>query len=146
MEDWVLNGIGWNSLELGQDLFNPTDVAGWPGHRNWINETTLTNRWNMINGYIWNFGDTGRAKLLNMAVNVTSNSDDPEIITDAFIEHFLPHSLDPSSRQAAIDTFKGDVPANYYENGVWNLNYPGADWQCTFLLFYLSNLPEFQLF
>jgi uncharacterized protein (DUF1800 family) len=27
---------------LGQELFNPPNVAGWPGHHSWLNESTLT--------------------------------------------------------------------------------------------------------
>jgi len=37
---------------LGQKLLNPPDVAGWPGHHNWLNEFTLVKRWEMLNDYL----------------------------------------------------------------------------------------------
>jgi len=35
---------------MGQSIFNPPDVAGWDGHRSWINATYLANRNSYING------------------------------------------------------------------------------------------------
>jgi len=33
---------------LGQELFNPTNVAGWFGGRSWINAATLLGRFNLV--------------------------------------------------------------------------------------------------
>jgi uncharacterized protein (DUF1800 family) len=33
---------------LGQELFNPPNVAGWFGHRSWINAATLLERFNAL--------------------------------------------------------------------------------------------------
>jgi hypothetical protein len=33
---------------LGQELFNPPNVAGWFGHRSWINASTLLGRFNVL--------------------------------------------------------------------------------------------------
>lgn len=33
--------------QLGQQLFNPPNVAGWEGDTTWVNNATLTARWNM---------------------------------------------------------------------------------------------------
>lgn len=37
---------------LGQKLLSLPDVAGWPGHHNWLNEYTLIKRWEMISNYL----------------------------------------------------------------------------------------------
>lgn len=37
---------------LGQKLLSLPDVAGWPGHHNWLNEYTLIKRWEMISDYL----------------------------------------------------------------------------------------------
>ena len=33
---------------MGQALLNPPNVAGWPGHHNWLNEFTLISRWDLL--------------------------------------------------------------------------------------------------
>jgi len=144
-QEWWMNSIQWWCYQLGQETFSPVNVAGWPGQRDWINETTLTKRWNFQNTLIYTHNEGARSKLLAMAQGVTSNSNDPIVITQAFIEHYLARPLSGSSLQAAIDRFKGDVPENYYDNGTWSLSYPGADYQILNLLDYLTGLPEFQL-
>lgn len=38
-------GVDDFAFAIGQDLFRPPNVAGWPGHRNWLTTTTLPHRW-----------------------------------------------------------------------------------------------------
>ena len=79
--------------ELGQKLFSPVDVAGWPGYHNWINENTLTIRWQFSTDII--FGaflatDSARDKLRELAIALTSTMEtDPLVVTKALIQHFL---------------------------------------------------------
>ncbi|MGB0839525.1 MAG: DUF1800 domain-containing protein, partial [Chitinophagales bacterium] len=49
-----LVSIFYACRNLGQELFTPVNVAGWPGHRTWINENTITQRWNLQNSRILN--------------------------------------------------------------------------------------------
>jgi uncharacterized protein (DUF1800 family) len=46
------NGLGLPAvtLALGQELFNPPNVAGWPGGANWIATNTVLTRDNLANG------------------------------------------------------------------------------------------------
>jgi len=37
---------------LGQNLAAPPDVAGWPGHRTWLNQFTLISRQNLLNLFL----------------------------------------------------------------------------------------------
>ncbi len=48
---------------LQQNLLNPPNVAGWPGHRTWISTTSLPIRW-LITDFLL-FGDNG-ANLVNL--------------------------------------------------------------------------------
>jgi len=146
LQDWVIGGIRWNSYELGQRIFSPVDVAGWQGYRSWINESTFTNRKDIATGYVYSFNEDLRDKILQMAVDLTNNSDDPYVITNAFINQYLSFELTGSQYEAAVATFKGDVPENYYTDGIWTLNYQGSEWQCLALINFLVNLPEFQLY
>jgi uncharacterized protein (DUF1800 family) len=43
---------------LGQELFNPPNVGGWPGGPNWINPTTMLQRFNFASALT---GDARRA-------------------------------------------------------------------------------------
>lgn len=43
-----LPDFGAVTAELGQSLFLPPNVAGWPGHRTWINPATLLARGNFV--------------------------------------------------------------------------------------------------
>lgn len=144
-EDWWISSVNWWCYQLGMETFSPVNVAGWPGYRDWINETTITKRRNFLNILVFTHGDNARAKMLAVAQGMTGNSSDPVVITQAFIDHFLVRPLSSSNLQAAIDRFKGDVPENYYDNGTWSLSYPGAEWQILNLLDFIMGLPEYQL-
>ena len=39
--DYEKNWVLWQGWDIGQLPTQPPNVAGWPGHRNWINTTTL---------------------------------------------------------------------------------------------------------
>ena len=59
------------SASLGMEIFNPINVAGWPGHEEWINENTLTRRWNysrdIVNTLI---NANNREKLRTLAIGL----------------------------------------------------------------------------
>ena len=42
---------------LGQELFNPPNVAGWFGHRSWINASTLLGRFNVLGAVATQIGN-----------------------------------------------------------------------------------------
>jgi len=141
------NAIGYWSYQLGQELFNPPNVAGWKGHRKWINESTLTARWN-YSGYVayWlSTQETTRENLRALAQTLSNDSNDPALVTAVLVEHFLGQSLEPVHLQAATIYFKAGIPENYYLDGTWNLYWNEAPYQIVNLLNYLVRLPEYQL-
>ena len=134
--------------EMGQALFNPVDVAGWPGDRSWINSTTLSSRWSLADFIIFDLFNQHKDRLINMVKSYVNNSNDPAFITKQIIDFLIPTTL-----QKAVDyenglmAFKYEVPENYFQDGSWNL-----DWeqeivaaQIALLLRYISRLPEFQM-
>lgn len=141
------NAIGYWSYQLGQEIFNPPNVAGWKGYRNWINESTLTARWNYSSAvaYWLTTLDQSRENLRTLAQILTNDSNDPVIITAALTEYFLGQTLDPVHQQSAVIYFKSGIPENYYLDGSWNLYWDEAPYQIVNLLYYLIKLPEFQL-
>ncbi len=152
MEAAMFSDDSWGSInywgyQLGQDIFDPPNVAGWKGHRSWINESTLTGRWDICAGvvYAMTTEEDRREKLRNLAVDLTNNSNDPALITTALVAHFLGQRLDPVLVQAAVLNFKSGVPENYFNDGSWNLSWDEAPYQVANLLYFLVRIPEFQL-
>lgn len=141
----LMGTIVYYAYELGQDLFNPVDVAGWPEYRAWINENTLTARWSYVSTILNRLPDASKDKFAQLARDLTNISGDVEVVNTALVEHFLQHDLDDRLLASALDYFKGEIPSNYFVDGTWNLYFDEVPDQILNLLNYLLRLPEFQL-
>lgn len=99
---WDLTGI------LGQRLFFPPTVAGWPGGRLWLSSSTLTLRYAflrlLITGEIPDFESTGRRRRAVLPRMMRAPYDPTRVVpddviehplkaTDYLIEHFLPYGI-----------------------------------------------------
>lgn len=135
------------AFQLGQEPLNPPNVAGWPGSRKWINESTLTTRWNYsaITAYLLTESEEMRNNLRNLAIDLTNESKNPEVIVRALADYFIGQDLEPVHLQAAIIYFKANIPENYFQDGSWNLLWNEAPYQIVNMLYYLVRLPEYQL-
>ena len=135
-----LNGV------LGQDFFQPIDVAGWQRDQDWINTSTLTGRWLGMDYISWQFWDYDSEQYRQFAINLTNNSNDPYLITTTIVDFFLSKPLHTTSEyDAATDVFKSEVPQGYYDDGSWNLSWNGASYQVILLIQHIFRMPEFQL-
>lgn len=147
-DDDSIDYITYITGEMGQRIFNPPNVAGWPGQRAWINENTLTLRWaqmqDILFGTIGN-NDATRTKLRQLALDLTDSSNDVEFVTATLAAYFLNRELDAGILETAIQYMKGEVPENYFMDGTWNLYFEEVPDQIINLLFYLTRLPEWQL-
>ena len=140
-----LTDLNYYSFTLGQELFNPVNVAGWDGYRTWLNENTLTSRWNTSSEMTRRASDRARAKLVQLAIDLAGTINDEVVIVQALANHFLSHELNDEHLEAALDYFKGEIPENYFEDDSWNLYYDEAPDQIINLMYYLMRLPEYQL-
>jgi uncharacterized protein (DUF1800 family) len=144
--DW-LDEVLYYAYILNEELFEPPNVSGWKEHRPWINESTLTLRWQYatktINLHLQNNSALG--KLQQLALDLTNQSNDPAVVTAALIEFFTGQSLSTVHLQAAIGYFKSGIPENYFLDGSWNLFWDEVPEQILNLMKYLVKLPEFQL-
>ena len=144
--DEIIEGIEYFSTTLGQQLFNPIDVAGWEGDRDWIKNTTMTGRWQFLDFYIFTLFQSYPDELVNLAKRLTNNSNDPYFITQVLVDHFIPSGLQtPEEYDRAATIFKWEVPENYYENSEWNLDWDFVHAQVGLLLQHIGRQPEFQL-
>jgi len=141
-----LAAFRWFASTLGQRMFEPVDVAGWQGDRDWINASTLTGRWRILQWVIWHTWNNYPEEFRTFAITRSNNSNDPYVVTKSIIDSFMPVELFTiSDYQDATDIFKHNLPENYYEEGFWNLQYDSAPYQVLLLIRHLIKLPEFQL-
>lgn len=141
-----IDAIPWYSSTLGQTMFEPIDVAGWQGDKDWINSSTLTGRWRILEWVVWHTWGNYRDELITFAVDVSDNSNDPFVIASGVVDRFMPLGLfTPEDYQTATDIFKHNVPQNYYDDGIWDLQWESAKYQMVLLLLHLIKIPEFQL-
>lgn len=144
--DGRLGWMFWASAQLGMQLGEPPSVAGWPANRTWIDSSRLTGRWQLMDGLGWNWIENEPDRLRELARDLTDNSNSPEVIAQAMVDHFTPNGLvGDNAYETATDVLKWDIPQNYYDTGAWNLDWEQARYQVFLLVRHLFRQPEFQL-
>ena len=148
LNDEAMIGLAYLSSILGQVLFSPVDVAGWQGNHDWINASTLTGRWLTIDFYVFaifeDFPDDLQVLIENI---VGEESNDPAFVTQKIIDYFIPNGLQTVDAYIeATDVFKWEVPQNYYDEGLWDLNWTTIPAQMGVLLSHIAKIPAFQLY
>ncbi|NNF04136.1 MAG: DUF1800 domain-containing protein [Rhodothermales bacterium] len=106
---------------LGQQLFNPPDVNGWPGHFTWINTTTLPYRAQLSETYFSGRGG-GVPDLRAMAAALV-DADDPHAVfrlPTAIAEHLLPLPAELLDIPAPESDFGGNLEARPIPDWVWD--------------------------
>jgi len=146
-DDGVLQGLIYYTGIIGQEIYNPPDVSGWQRDQEWINTATLSGRWQIMelfNGYLFDL--ELQAQFIDLAIELSNDSDDPYVITKAVVDFFNSKELfTQEDYQTATSVLKWEIPQNYYDDGIWSLNYPTAPYQVFLLLNHMTKLPEFQL-
>ena len=146
IDDTIVNGLIYYAAVLGQEMYEPVDVAGWQGDHDWISSSTLTGRWQVIELLSIYILNNYPEDLRNFAINISGDSNDPEFITSVIVDRLMSKEFyTASDYDVATDIFKGDVPQGYYDDGTWNLYWDTAPAQVAGLLIHLSKAPEFQL-
>lgn len=146
LNDEVLLGIAYLGGLLGQVLFNPVDVAGWQGDRDWINSSTLTGRWLTIEYYVYGIFENFPTELTTLAYAIVGESTDPAYVTKQIVDYFIPNGLQTVDAYIqATDVFKWEVPQNYYDNNLWSLSWDTVPTQVALLLMHIGRIPAYQL-
>lgn len=154
----ILNVIDTSRL-LGQELFDPVDVAGWQRNRTWINTNFMIGRWLSSEVFLERFYQNNPQQFRTLAMDAVgdadSNTSNPETVVRAIVDKITPKGLlTPQDFENAMSVFKiEDVPENYYGSdyipgglGLWMLSVsPEVPSQVFLLLMHLSRQPEFQL-
>ncbi len=142
---------------LGQDLFNPIDVAGWQRNRSWINTNFLIGRWLSMEAILDLFWSEDREQFRTFGITVTGEAGrtthNPDIVARAIIDKMLPKGLLTALEYtSAISVFRSLFEDNnVYEdenpvNPTWTmLNFDNTTEQVYLLLKHIIKQPEFQL-
>jgi len=139
-------GVIYLSGELGQQIFQPVDVAGWPGNRTWVSSATLTGRWAAMDFGLYGLYVAEPETYRELAKTLSPNHKDPALTAKAIVDFWLPRGLyHEADYTPLIKTFKWEVPETYYTNGLWDLEWEYVPAQVALLIQHISRLPEFQL-
>ncbi|MCO6460347.1 MAG: DUF1800 domain-containing protein [Saprospiraceae bacterium] len=140
--------IIWFNSSLGQTYFDPIDVAGWKENKTWIDSGSLMTRWLytgwMVDSIIWNNKDF----VINFLKEISNDSNDVEYVMQCIIAPFFVNGLSaPIYYDNLLRAFKADLPQNYYDQGLWNLNWDPdfICYQVSLLFAEMKLLPEFGL-
>ncbi len=129
---------------LQMQLFQPPDVAGWPGQRDWISSTTYSYRGgftdSVLTGRRFNGAAvTGKLDVLTYARSFPSSEKAENFVNDV-INSLILFPISDTKRQFLLDTLlDGTVAAN------WSTYTPQADARIVRLLKAIMRLPEYQL-
>lgn len=154
----VINAIDASRL-IGQELFDPVDVAGWQRDRQWINTNFIIGRWLTMEVFLEQFFQANAEQFRTLAMDAVgpadSNTSNPETVVRALVNKFTPKGLlTDQDFENAMDAFKiDDVPENYYSPdytpgglSLWMLAVSmEVPTQVYVLMRHLSREPEFQL-
>ncbi len=142
----LITGVLFYSFLMGQHLFNPIDVAGWQGNRNWVNNNTITLRWQALELYLYYIYEYTPEEYRQFILGLISETTDPEEATRVIIDHILPNGLQHDEDYLrATQVFKHEIPQNYFDNDLWNLSWDTIPAQVALLLQHVIKLPEYQL-
>jgi len=146
LNEELLTGILYYSFLMGQHLFNPVDVAGWPGNRSWVNNNTITLRWQSLELYLYFLYENQPEQLRSFLTGLIEATTDPAEATRAIVDYMLPNGLlHDKDYERATQVFKHQIPQNYFDNDLWNLNWDTIPAQVALLMNHVVQLPEYQL-
>lgn len=134
---------------LGQQLFNPPNVAGWPGDKvsaSWLNSGTWMNRLNYIDLLLVNRNKKAGIQPLDLQSVIDANKiDSPERFVDYYAAFLLDGNLTSTTRDQLVSYFSGSNGGSAYPritltNGK---SYPLSDVRGT--LYLMMAAPEYHL-
>ena len=135
-----------NARNLGQEVFNPPNVAGWPGYRDWISTTQLPKRWDLSERLLeGRYYDVPRQNLVGWARRVTNEATLPDVIVQAIIDVVLPAPVSDEAFQTLKIAFMSDIPEGQFIHGFWDWDMMEAPEQMINLMTEIYRLPEYQL-
>lgn len=129
---------------LQQQLFQPPDVAGWPGQRDWISSNTYPARGGFTDSIVNGRRTNGQA--LSFALNPLgyarsfASAEQAELFVKEVTDWLLRFPLSDQRRKQLLETLlDGTIAAN------WSTNTPMADIRIQKFIKAVMRQPEYQL-
>ena len=129
---------------LQQQVFNPPDVRGWVGQRNWISTTTFAQRAGFTDSIVNGKRPNGQALMLKInALNYArsySSAEDAAKLVDDIVTTFVQFPVGRPKKAFLVETLlDGTIASN------WSTSTPMADLRIQKLLRAVMRMPEFQM-
>ena len=143
------NGLQAMTTAMGQTIFDPPNVAGWPGDKVsalWLNSGTWMSRLNYIDLLLAGSRNTrtGQFKAVDLQAIVNANHiDTPERFVDYFASFLLDGALDSDRRAVFVDYFNTKDTSTQQITLTSGKSYPLNRVRGTLYLILAS--PEYQL-
>jgi len=128
---------------LGQMLFEPPNVGGWPGYRNWLNSLTLPWRKTLdvglVDGDIDGFDLSMQSNVIALANDLTNPNDAEALVDDLALDLFGQPPTEAVRQRMLDELLQGAEPWE------WSLYYPEAEARLRGLVRLALRLPDVQL-
>ncbi|MCG8604370.1 DUF1800 family protein, partial [bacterium] len=131
---------------IGQTLFSPPNVAGWPGQRVWISPTTFFTRntfsQSYVQGGLFSNPDSRRSPIQFDSLKFARSFgiDDASGLAQAIVDHLLRMPLSTEALNGLFPALIGSA-----DPSDWSLEYPGAGRMVAEFIAQIVRLPEFHL-
>jgi len=128
------------AAEMGQSIFDPPNVAGWPGQRYWLSTDTLPKRWSSSE-YL-SSRSISRVYLINFSENLVGQANiyAGVDLPVALAKHFLKVPIDWVEVPNISEPFEGDLDANPLPE--WLVN--GPENQRNLVKLFLGSVPWYE--
>ncbi|HEY3111109.1 MAG TPA: DUF1800 domain-containing protein [Chloroflexota bacterium] len=123
------SGVVERMIRMGQNLYNPPNVAGWPGGRSWLNSGTWIERLNYANAATAARGDQGMLSLPLGRYLDERGLRRPDEIVDHFLALLVDGRVGAESRRV-LSEHLGPAPTEAQQRG---------------LVYLILAMPEYQL-
>ncbi|MCA9728436.1 MAG: DUF1800 domain-containing protein [Candidatus Eisenbacteria bacterium] len=135
--------VTYSMFVYDQILFQPPNVAGWPGYRTWVNSYTLPWRKTLdvglIDGIVLGYPITMQANVKALAQQFQDPNDPYQVVSDTAALFFGFQPTELVANRMLDELLQGAEPWE------WNINDPNATQQLRALFRLTMRLPDFQL-
>lgn len=133
-----------SAQRMGQTLFNPPNVAGWPGGARWFNTATWLERLNFVNRLLTTRRDDNTQPVNLLTLVQRYDLTTSERAVDYVLNLLLDGQVQPAQRQTLLDYAR--------EGSLWPKNAtalsattPAVDRKFRGLIYLVMAMPEYQL-
>jgi hypothetical protein len=125
---------------LGQELFDPPNVAGWPGYHDWITTSTFPRRAELAEEVMSLMDDELTLAFIKQFPDYTNASK----LIDSVALLLLPRKLSVARKAALMESLLGGAPDYEWPN-ILSSTPASAVRQMKDVLARITELPDFQL-